>query len=712
MLAEQMHNQGNPAPLEALCRDLLQDDHGNAYACANLGVLLEAKYEFGQALALYEAGLAAHPDNFELNFNLGNLLRRLGENERALAYASTAVELAPGDALAWLSLASLARQTRRFDDSLQACQKALAISPDQPLALTHLANYYLDTGRPGEAIRHYRKALAIAPDAELAHSNMLLAMQYDAETPLQEVVDASAAYARKIGDEAKDPAPFPNDPAPWRRLRLGFVSGDFRSHAAAYFLEPLLARLDRSQFELFGYNTHTTSDVVTERLSRYFDRFQSFASFDTDARCRQIRDDRIDVLIDLSGHTSGHALHVLACKPAPVQVTWLGYPGTTGLSSIDIRITDEVADACARDGEYSEALYYLPAPFCVYRPCIRNPLQRYWPDYQVKPTPALSNGFITFGTCNNLSKLSKQTLDAWGRLLGRMANAKLLIEANGLENPEVRRSLVERCTRSGIDESRLILIPRTSTNQYLTYHQIDIALDPFPLTGGTTTFDTLWMGVPLVSMIGDSYRSRISTSLLTATGLGEWLASDEAEYLGKAVALASDVNALNQLRLSLREHVERGPLMDEQRFAVYFDNALRQAWINWCNHQGAEVAPAPVTPQQQAQVFISNGNRVPLEQELAPLARSVAEHNWPRVYQQAERILGCLPRQPDALAALAEADFANGHTMAVCYLSNALDAAPDRPEYYLRLMEMLIAQGEHAAAQGIAALAEARFQPQ
>lgn len=338
-----------------------------------------------------------------------------------------------------------------------------------------------------------------------------------------------------------------------------------------------------------------------------------------------IQEAEIDILIDLSGHTGGNALPIMARKPAPVQAFTIGYPGTTGLTAIDWWFSDGITDPPGAEALYTEQLYRLPTRWICYRPHSRNPLWRYQPAYQVRPTPALSNGFVTFGSCNNLGKLTDDVLALWGRILATVPNSRLLIEGKNLGQPEFSASYRARCERLGIDVSRLDLVPLDHSKQYLVYHRIDIALDPFPLVGGTTSNDVIWMGVPLITMNGDALKSRMGVGMLAHMGRHDWIARNPDEYVAIASRLASDVDALNRIRLGLRDEVEASTVMREDVYTQEVGNALRFMWMLWLAGSShpewtseqvfaqleAWVGESPVWPEQEFEVGVAPGERIP-----------------------------------------------------------------------------------------------------
>ncbi|MBU3738553.1 MAG: acetylglucosamine transferase, partial [Rhodoferax sp.] len=390
----------------------------------------------------------------------------------------------------------------------------------------------------------------------------------------------------------------------------------------------------------------------------------------------------------------------------PVQVTWLGFPATTGLTAIDWRITDSCTDLPDADPEYAEKLWRLDDIFCAYRPMSRFPLYRYHPDYCVRTTPALDAGHITFGSCNNLSKLTDEVLQTWAQLLQAVPNSRLLVEGKGFESDATRSDFTRRFVGLGGDAGQLELIPRRSDQQYLTYHRIDIALDPFPLTGGTTSFDLLWMGVPMVTMQGDSFRSRMGVTMAKVLGHDDWVARDRQDYIAIAARMAADLPALNRQRLAQRLRMERSPLMDEALFAHRFGTALRQMWYGWCARRRTAdtreqdaliqtwsthpwpaprqvtIGPGQVISLQQAhqrlQALTDEALRLaPREQLLAGCTEppEVTHEAWFKVLDWCEYLLDSIPKEPLALATLAELEHAHGRTAyAATYLHYAQES--------------------------------------
>jgi predicted O-linked N-acetylglucosamine transferase (SPINDLY family) len=354
------------------------------------------------------------------------------------------------------------------------------------------------------------------------------------------------------------------------------VSGDFKAHAVAYFAEAVLTHHDRHAFELYGYSNTATEDAVTQRLQGLFDHWRSIRTLDDDQAADLIAKDGIDILIDLSGHTADNRLLVFARKPAPIQISWLGYPNTTGLRAMNYRLTDGYAEPAGMTEQYNvETLWRLPDVFCCYTPCINNPERRHSPELNVHATPALKNGYVTFGSFNNLAKMSPPVVALWARLLQTLPGARLMLEAAGLDTDLLRKQVIDQFTSHGIQMDQLILRGRTPAQQYVLYNEVDIALDPFPCNGGTTSFDTLWMGVPLITLAGQTFVSRMGVSLLSNLGLTDLIAQTEDQYIEIALDLATNIERLNALRQSLRPRMETSPLMDQPRFVRNLETALR-----------------------------------------------------------------------------------------------------------------------------------------
>jgi len=362
---------------------------------------------------------------------------------------------------------------------------------------------------------------------------------------------------------------------PERRLRIGYVSGDFRDHSVSLFIEPILAWHARGAFEVVCYSNLSRPDEVTQRLRTYAAHWREVHALGDEALANLIREDAIDILVDLSGHSANNRLLAFGRKPAPVQVTYLGYPGTTGLAAMDYRLTDTVVDP-AGDGDrwYSERLIRLPDTMWCYRP--HEALS------EVMPAPALSKGYVTFGSLNHCAKLNPQLFALWARLLARLPESRLIVTSIPAGNAQA--SLKACFAAAGVDPGRLEIRDRVPRDQFnALVLQIDIALDSFPYGGTTTTCDALWKCIPVVSLSGDTTASRSGASLLNAVGLGELVAPTAEAYLEIAAGLARDPRRLADMRLALHERIRRSSLVDAERFTRNLENAYREMWRLWCS---------------------------------------------------------------------------------------------------------------------------------
>lgn len=692
-----------------LARQWLRKDPRALTAHRCLGFALHRLGRATESAQAFENGRRFHPKDAELLINFGHSLLEQADNGRALPLFERVCELRPDSFVGWLKLAQCCYPMGRHRQGYEAAEKAMALASstaDRTEVLTQRAIHRRELGQIREAVQDCAEAIRINPLDTAPHTNRLLFMLSDPQAGIADVVQAAREFGQTFEAPLRSlwPTFKGRDTRPWRRLRVGFLSPDFRNHSVMYFVEGLLAQLDREQFEVWAFYLHPSSDGITERVKRHVDQFVELSGLLPNQQVERILEREIDILVDLAGHTGGNGLHALMRKPAPVQLSWLGYPATTGLSSVDYKFTDRFTDPDGAESQYSENLYRSDTFFCVYRPMIRNVLYRYQPAYLVRPTPAVSRGYVTFGSCNNLGKLTDDVLRVWARILQALPTARLLIEGKNLGLAEVADDYRHKCERLGLPLDRLDLVGLNAANQYLTYHDIDIALDPFPLTGGTTSFDTLWMGVPLVCMSGDAFKSRMSMSILAHMGRTDWIAKDADDYVRIALALAGDVQQLNLTRLGQREAMEASVLMDEPVFTRAFEDALRLMWMEWAaQRQGADTPQAvqlqlqqwvqerPDMPAPSPGVGLRPGQRVTLTEAHArlqaltnaakakPTQRGRTDHitdsGWIKVTELAECILCAVPNDPVALSALAEVEHAHGHTdFAVTYLRHAMKA--------------------------------------
>ena len=429
-------------------------------------------------------------------------------------------------------------------------------------------------GRLDEAIQTIRKSLTISPNLPWIHNNLLLTMLYASSVSPEELAQASREFGEKVADQYIRSRPFKNDRNPDRKLRIGYVSPDFRSHAVRYFLSPIYEH-DSQNFELFAYSKTEMEDNITEQIKKHFDHWHDIKYMDNDDAADLIEKDQIDILVDPAGHTGNNGLMIFARKPAPVQITWLGYTATTGMKAMDYRITDVYAEPEGMTEHLNtETLWRLPDIFAAYSPHENSPAVIDHPPFE-------DNGHITFGCLNNFTKVTDPVIETWTKILMQVPNSKLLLEISGIDSEKTRAEIEERLLQYGLTKDRLIMIPFKKANQYVLYNRIDLALDPYPAVGGTTSMDTLWMGVPFVTLAGKHFASRMGVSILTNAGLSEFIAADTDQYVSIAVNLAKDTDRLRKIRQGLRERFAASPAMDQKRFARNMETAFREMWRLW-----------------------------------------------------------------------------------------------------------------------------------
>lgn len=529
-----------------------------------------------QAERLYGQVLAQEPNHPDALHLLGAIHLQRRDYQSAIKLVSRAIEVHPNVASFHNTLGLALAGQERLDEAAHAYRAAVQLQPNMPAAQFNLAHVLINQGEVADAIAHYRKTLSIDPADPDCHSNLLYAMHFDPAYSARDVADESARWNTIHAEPLRHAIQsHPNDRSPDRKLRIGFVSADLWGHAVGRFLLPLLQNLDRRQFDVCCYVDNLHYDATSDQLKQHSHIWRQIAGMSDDSAAEMIRADRIDILIDLSVHSGMHRLLLFARKPAPVQGSYLGYPGTTGLAAMDWRISDQ----------------FLDPPDASPMPWIERILRlngTYW-CYQAPPEasaihelPALRDPdrAITFGCLNKNYKVSDPTLACWMRLMRDLPGSRFVLLAHeGIFRQRVLRTLRD----AGIDPTRMEFVGVRPLAQHLSgYHRIDIALDTFPYNGGTTTCDALWMGVPVVTLAGQMPVGRAGVSILSHAGLPQWIARDETEYLQIAIQLAGDVNLLAQIRRQLRSQLQDSALTNGRQFAMSMGKALRTMWHDWC----------------------------------------------------------------------------------------------------------------------------------
>ena len=504
-------------------------------------------------------------------YNIANILAIQSRFDPAERHYRQALEITPHWPEALNNLANVLKELGKNSEAMKLYQDALTINPLLSEAHNGLGSVYQSEGMIDRAIFHYRKALEINPDYAVAHSNLLLALNYSADYSPAQVFNEHKRYAKSF---ESSPTKGSLRPCGAKRLKIGYVSPDFRRHSVGYFIEPLLECHDRAAFEVFCYSDVTAPDAITERLRSYVEHWFDTHLLTDPELYDLISGHRLDILIDLAGHSGYNRLGVFAKRAAPIQITYLGYPNTTGLKSMDYRIVDVFTDPEGlTDHYYSEQLIRMRQCFLCYAPPNDAP--------DVGPPSFVNNGYITFGSLNNLAKLNDLTLDIWAKVLLETRDSRLLIKSKALNDNNVKERLMERFKKRGIAPERLELIGfiKAQRAHLETYNLIDIALDPYPYNGTTTTFEALYMGVPVVTLAGNTHASRVGLSILSNLGLEELVASNSGEFIVKAVGISQDKDRLKLLRSSLRRRILDSHLTDKRGFTREIETLLQSACL-------------------------------------------------------------------------------------------------------------------------------------
>jgi predicted O-linked N-acetylglucosamine transferase (SPINDLY family) len=571
-----LFNAGRYAELERRASLLVERYPESGYFWKALGTSLQMQGK--DALPALQKASHLMPDDAEAHSNLGAALQDLGQLDAAAASCRRALEIKPDLVGAHNNLGLVLQSLGQLDDAEASYRRALEIKPDFVEAHNNLGVVLQSLGQLDDAEASYCRALGINPDFTMAHSNVLYVHSYLADQSATESLAEARHFGALVARQARPHTAWPNIPDPNRRLRVGLVSGDLREHPVGFFVESVLATLKSKaagRLEVFAYASHFRADAVTEGIKASCCGWRSAVGLSDENLAQRIRDDGIDILIDLSGHTAYNRLPLFAWKPAPVQATWLGYFATTGVTAIDYLIADPWTLPETEEANFTEKIWRLPET----RLCFTPPNV----GVEVVPLPALSNGYITFGCFNNLTKMNDDVVALWGRVLAAVPGSRLFLKAKQLREASVRQSIVERFSANGVAADRLILEGSTPRAEYLaTYQRVDIALDPFPYTGGATSAEALWMGVPVLTLAGERFLSRQGIGLLMNAGLPEWIAADADDYVARAVSHASDLQRLAALRGGLRQQVLASPIFDATRFAHHFEAAMRGMWREWC----------------------------------------------------------------------------------------------------------------------------------
>ncbi|MBF0450142.1 MAG: tetratricopeptide repeat protein [Candidatus Magnetomorum sp.] len=490
-----------------------------------------------------------------------------------------AIQTNSKDACIHVNLGSCYIEMKQWKKAFEHFHIALELDPQNAGAHTNLSQAYRLIGQMSDAIRHIQKVIALEPDSRIAHSNFLLYLNYCPEISSQELFDYHLKWGQQFSYVPKDRRFFSNYPDPDRPLRIGYISPDFRGHSVGYFIEPALIHYDPKQLEIFCYSHVPGPDQTTQAIQTRVNHFFQIHEMDDGTLSNQIRSDGIDILVDLAGHTANSRVLVMTHQPAPIQITYLGYPTTTGLKHVDYRLTDAEVDPLGEsDTFHIEKLIRLEPHFFCFPP-LGNRIP-------VSPLPALEKKHITFGGFHNTSKLSDAVVKLWSSVLRQIPAASLLLQAAAYDDPDIVRHFQSCFEKYGVSSNRVQYMGRLPFDHYLRlHHQIDIMLDTFPWTGHTTSCHALWMGIPILTLEGNRHASRIGQCLMKALGLPEWIAMDHQSFIEKAYDFSQKIKELDKIRVNLRNRVLQSMISHKKTYAQSLENTFRKIWSQWCHEQ-------------------------------------------------------------------------------------------------------------------------------
>lgn len=573
-LAVALAQAGHPEDGVEACRAALRLDARRADIHFNLGNMLGVLRRYQEAEEAYRGAVQMDPKHLDARNNLASILKDSGRTAEARELYESILRIDPRYANAHNNLGIIFEREGQITQALSHYRTALGLAPGDREILGNQANALLASGRIDEAIELLEQASAGDPVAITSRAR-LFALNYTLMHP-GALYEEHLAWGKRLNikpDTHRHPY---SGTDPDRKLRIGYLSPDFRTHSVAYFIEPVLAHHDHMAFEIYCYAEVARPDQTTKRLKAFTNNWRNTIGKSDVAVAELIRNDRIDILVDLAGHTQANRLPVFAYKPAPVQVTYLGYPATTGLPAIDYRLTDAAVDPGGQEAFHTERLVRLPAGFLCYQPPTNAPAPQ--------ELPALTNSHITFGSFNNLAKVGPNVVALWSGLLQAIPGSRLILKNLSLRDEATRNHYFTLFRNHGIAGEYLELIGWIPIADHLSlYNRIDIALDTFPYGGTTTTCEALWMGVPVITLAGNRHAARVGISLLTQVGLTKLIAQDPDDYVRIAAELANDQSRLVSLRMSLRERMMNSPLCDGKSFTRQLEAAYREMWRIWCN---------------------------------------------------------------------------------------------------------------------------------
>lgn len=577
ILGVALRELGRLTEAEANFRNAIRMKPNCAEAYFNLGLVLKNFGNLTEAAANYSKAIHIKPEFYEAHNNLGEVLRDLGQLKEAAASSRKAIEIHPNFAEAHLNLGNALKDLGRLNEAEASYREAIRINPDYVLARRYIGSVLKDLGRFTEAEASYREALRIEPECVEAFSNLLFSLNYLETLDPHVTLIQAKRYGTLVSSTAEPKFSSWHVNQHSTKLKVGFVSGDLNNHPVGYFIEGLIREIDKFRFEVYAFPTTRKTDDLTDRVKPHFDHWIPICGKADSEAASVIHNQGIQILIDLSGHTAHNRLPVFAYKPAPVQVSWLGYFATTGLPEMDYFLGDPIMSPQNEADHFCEKVWNLPQTWL----CLTPPSE----EVKISNLPASRNGHITFGCFGNLSKMNDRVVNLWTTVLRKMPDSKLFLKSRQLADADVIKDVQKKFANQGVSTDRLLLAGPSSRNAYLAaYNQVDIVLDTFPYPGGTTSVDALWMGVPVLTLRGDRFLSHLGESIATNAAQSHWIAQDSDDYVGKAIKFACDLEGLTNNRRTLRERVLQSPLFKINQFAKHFEATLWGMWNARCEN--------------------------------------------------------------------------------------------------------------------------------
>ena len=547
-------------------------DPKNAGIAYRIGSIYFDQGDFKKARELYTISAQMEPEYIEAHLGQALIDLKLQKYNSAEEKIKKTLEIDPNNRLCRIQLAVVYKEWGHYSEAIRINEQLLRENPKDGRLRVNYALCLLEVCRFNEAEHNYMRALKDSPDAHESLSNYLMGIHYNPERTKDEIFDAHALWDQHYAPKNRNERPIPQDLDPYKKLRVGFISGGFRKHPVGWMITRALENLPADLFEVYGYNTHSVHDEFTMRIRNRCEKWTTVIGYNDDVVAKIIRDDEVDILVELSGHSAFNRLKTVALEPVPITVKWVGgLFNTTGLKSMDYLLTDAYESPKGEEPYYTEKLVRMPDDYVCYEPPAY--------DIQVAELPATYNGFVTFGCFNNPSKLNDQLIEQWAQILHAVEGSKLFLKSKQYDTPDFVEQVVQLFAKNGIEKHRLIFEGYAMHEDLLaSYNQVDIALDPWPYSGGLTTCEALWMGVPVITCAGPTFAGRHSVTHLSNTGNADWVTDNWDDYKAKAIELASDLNGLVETRASLREQVLNSPLCDGARFGAHLSTAFREMW--------------------------------------------------------------------------------------------------------------------------------------